>query len=45
MRMSTEAKQCLFLSRMSGDGQGGERRLPAEGDTGFHCELQGYREQ
>lgn len=33
-RMSTEAKQCLFLSRVSGNGQGGERRLPAEGDTG-----------
>lgn len=45
MRMSREAKRCLFLSRMSGNGQGGEHRLPTEGDTGFHCELQGYREQ
>ena len=44
-RMSREAKRCLFLSRMSGDGQGGEHRLPTEGDTGLHCELRGYREQ
>lgn len=44
-RMSREARRCLFLSRMSGNGQGGECRLPTEGDTGFHCELQGYREQ